>query len=383
MHNQRHLFTLPHDLHYLNCAYMSPLLKSVEEAGQQGLLAKRNPASIAPADFFSDTKEVKALFAELVRGRAEQIVIIPSVAYGMANALNNCPGKINGHALIVADEFPSGYYALERWAKEKNNYLNVIHAPANAANRGQLWNEKIISSISTDTSVLVISHTHWVDGTLFNLKEIGRRCKETDTYLIVDGTQSVGALPFSVEDFNIDALICAAYKWLMGPYAIGLAYYSNRFNNGKPIEESWANRSNAENFRTLTQYTTDYFTGAARYNVGESSNFILLPMLKSALEQINDWQPQAIQAYCQTLTRPLVSYLQENNCWLEQEAYRSNHLFGFKLPEAANEEKLLRELEARQVKISVRGNSIRVSPHVYNTEADIAALINTINFAMH
>ena len=107
---------------------------------------------------------------------------------------------------------------------------------------------------------------------------------------IVDGSQSVGVIPMDVVKFKIDALICTGYKWLFGPYSIGLAYYGDAFQGGVPIEDSWMNRANAEDFSGLTGYTDLYKDGSARFNVGESSHFILLPMMIRALDQVLEWQ---------------------------------------------------------------------------------------------
>ena len=84
-----------------------------------------------------------------------------------------------------------------------------------------------------------MSSIHWTDGTKFDLRKIGERCREANALFIVDGTQSVAVMPIDVVENNVDALVCASYKWLLGPYSIGLAYYSEAFNSGKPIEDSW------------------------------------------------------------------------------------------------------------------------------------------------
>jgi len=87
---QRHLFSLPPNLHYLNCAYMSPLLKAVEEAGIAGIRRKRDPSAITPAAFFEDVQQVRQLFARLINaGDPHRIAVIPSVSYGMATVAKN------------------------------------------------------------------------------------------------------------------------------------------------------------------------------------------------------------------------------------------------------------------------------------------------------
>lgn len=376
--HQRHLFQLPDDIHYLNCAYMSPMLKTVEAAGIEGLLLKRNPTLIQPKDFFEPAIEVRAKFAQMVNSTASQIAIIPSVSYGMQTVVNNLPTKKGNHALLVSDEFPSAYYPLQEWCSTNQKTLKTIKAPNTAQNRGKLWNEEILAAINTETVAIFLSAVHWIDGTWFDLQRIGQRCKEVGALLVVDGTQTAGALHMDVKTYQIDALICGAYKWLLAPYSIGLAYFSEFFNEGTPVEASWMNRSNARDFAQLTNYVNTYAEGAARYNVGEFSNFILLPMLNAALTQLLEWGTLPIQEYGQTLSKPLTDYLQANDYWVETPDQRAKHLFGFKLRPTQDLAKVVAKLQERKIFVSVRGTTIRVAIHLFNTPQDIAALLSVL-----
>lgn len=357
---------------------MSPLLRSVEEIGIEALIRKRNPTSIQPKDFFGNAEILKSNFGKLVNCPAKQVAIIAAASYGLSTAVNNLPKDNGNTALVVSEEFPSGYYAIEKWCRDNHKSLQTIKSPETLEKRGERWNAAILEAINKDTAVVLMSTIHWTDGTLFDLAEIGRKCKKHNALFIVDGTQSVGALPIDVEACQIDALICAGYKWLMGPYSIGLAYYSEYFNNGIPLEETWVNRSNAQNFSGLTNYVDDYAPGAGRYNVGEYGNFILLPMMNAAIEQILEWKTENIQSYCHELTQPLIVYLRENGYWVEEDEFRAKHLFGFLLPPSISQETLLQKLQENKIYVSVRGKAIRLSTHLYNTEEDIGMLIRTL-----
>jgi selenocysteine lyase/cysteine desulfurase len=376
--SQKNLFQLPEDIHYLNGAYMSPLLKSVEESGIAGMIRKRNPSTIPPKDFFTEAEAVKIKFGKLVNGAPEQVAIIPSASYGLSNAIQNIPINIGNTAIVVSNEFPSGYYAIEKWCKQHNKTLQCIHAPNETAIVGEVWNEQILNSITDDTCAVVISSIHWTNGTIYDLKAIGEKCMQHRALFIVDGTQSVGAMHIDVEAFQIDALVCAAYKWLMGPYAIGLAYYSKAFDNGTPIEESWLNRSNAHDFTSLTNYSNDYLPGASRYSAGALGNFILLPMLNAALNQILEWGTDSIQNYCEQLTQPLLDYLTDHGFGVEAPNFRTKHLFGFTLTANIEQAALLAKLQEKKIFVSTRGKAIRVSTHLYNTEVDIEVFIETL-----
>jgi selenocysteine lyase/cysteine desulfurase len=380
--NYKSLFSLPENIHYLNCAYMSPLLKSVEEAGKRGIERKRNPIDVSPASFFTEVELLKAKFAQLVNAKASQVAIIPSVSYGMASALKNIPGAKGMKAITISEEFPSDVFSLHRFCADTGASLQTIHPPTLLGGRGQRWNTELLEAIDENTAVVAISVVHWADGTLFDLEAIGKRCREVNAYFLVDGTQSVGARAIDVEKFGIDALVCAGYKWLMGPYSMGLAYYSEKFDGGVPIEESWMNRKDSDKFSELTNYQTEYRGGASRYNVGESSNFILVPMMIRALEQILEWSPNLVESYTSKLNQPLLDFLNENGFWLEEDGFRASHLFGFGLPQGINPNILIQTLAAKNIYLSLRSNAIRVSPHLYNNETDIAALIDELRNAL-
>ena len=378
MENQKHLFDLPVDIHYLNCAYMSPQLKSVTEAGIRAVRRKSNPSSILPADFFSDNEKAKSLFGEIVGSTAHQVAIIPSVSYGIQSALQNIPCRPGQYGMTISKEFPSGYFSAKRWSESHDAELIIIEENKDASNPGKDWNERILSALTQETAFIVLSSVHWVDGTKFDLQAIGNKCRQTGTALIVDGTQSVGALPIDVKKCHIDALICGAYKWLMSPYSLGFAYFGERFAEGIPLEESWMNRTNSEEFSSLTNYDPVYKPGAYRYNVGQSSHFIQIPMAIEALKQIVKWQPENIQAYCKNLTAPLIDLVQEIGGTVAEEAYRAHHLVGLKLPENIDPNELVSLLKKKNLILSLRGNSIRISPNVYNTEEDIEALMSAL-----
>lgn len=375
---QKHLFQIPDGIHYLNCAYMSPLLKSVEEKGIEGLRMKRNPVEIKPTDFFTGLISVREKFGRMVNCAPAQVNFMPSVSYGMNSVIRNIPFRVGQHALTISEEFPSCYYTAQRWCSTHGAELRVVARKEDVPEKAKDWNERILEAIGQDTAFVVMSSVHWMNGTKFDLEKIGNRCKEFGTKLIVDGSQSVGALPIDVKKYKISALVCAAYKWLMGPYSTALAYIHEDFNEGTPLEESWMTRPNSERFDRLTNYEQGYKPGALRFDVGQSSNFILVPMLDEALGQLLAWGIEEIQEYGRKLSEPLISFFLEKGARIESETHRAHHLMGLPLPPGTDGEALVGELQARKVYISLRGTNIRISVNVFNTEEDIQQLISAL-----
>lgn len=378
MECQKHLFQIPEGIHYLNCAYMSPLLKSVEERGIEGMRLKRNPIDIKPVDFFSGVVGVREKFGRMVNCVPAQVAYMPSVSYGMNSVIGNIPYVQGQHALTISEEFPSCYYTAQRWCKTHDAELRVVVRKEDVPEKAREWNERILDAIGTETAFVVMASVHWMNGTKFDLEEIGARCKEVGARLIVDGSQSVGALPIDVKKCNISALVCAAYKWLMGPYSTALSYIHEDFNDGIPLEESWMTRPNSERFDRLTNYEEGYKPGAVRFDVGQSSNFILVPMVDEALGQLLDWGIGEIQEYGRKLSEPLISFFREKGSQIEEKSYRAHHLMGLPLPPGTDGEALVGELQSRNVYVSLRGSNIRISVNVFNTEEDIRELMDAL-----
>lgn len=374
--NQKNKFNLPSAITYLNGAYMSPLLNSVAKIGTQSLLQKENPTSIGVSDFFSGTKGLKQKFAELVEVTdADQIAVIPSVSYGMATMANNIKLNEGDEILLLQEQFPSNVYVWQKLAQKYKAKVVFVAAPELKEGRAKLWNKALLDAISNKTAVVAMPHVYWTDGTLFDLEKIREKTKIYNALLIIDGTQSVGALPFSVAKIKPDVLICAGYKWLMGAYGLGVAYYSDSFNNGEPIEDNWINRYESENFANLVNYQEQYQPKAGRYNMGEVSSFVSTPMLIKAIEQILEWQPKNIQEYCKSITDEAVNTLRKMGCFIEESDCRAAHLFGIYLPHHIDIDALKAKFDTQKIFVSFRGKAIRVSPHVYNSKADFDKFI--------
>lgn len=374
MTSWKELFQLPEEIHYFNHAYMAPLPEPVERAGIDGVRFKREPWKVVPEDFFQTAQTVRQKFAGLVNCAGHEVAIIPSASYGLSAACQNVDPALGNHAITVAQEFPSGYYAVQRWCRKNAKTLKVITPLSLGENKSKLWNDQLLEAINRDTAMVVLSSIHWTDGTCFDLEAIGKRCLETNTAFIVDGTQSVGAMPINLQNVHLDALVCAAYKWLCGPYSSALAYYGERFHRGEPLEISYLNKEGAVHFHKLIEYTDVYEKGAARFNMGEFSQFIHLPMLAASLDVVQSCDPQNIQQWGYQLTSSMVNNLKERGCIIGDAAGRGAHILGIGLPEGNNIEAIIQELKQHHFFVSRRGNSLRLSIHLYNTKEEVEAL---------
>jgi len=377
--NQKDLFDLDDSTTYLNGAYMSPQLKEVTRVGVDQLIRKSRPNLISGDDFFEPREALKKSFAALIEADDyNSVAIIASASYGIASVANNIEITSGDEIVVCEAQFPSHIYSWQNLADKNNGKVITIVAPPLSDNRAESWNVRMLEAINTKTKVVAIPQVHWADGTLFDLVAIRKRSTEVGAKLIIDGTQSVGAMPFSIKEIQPDALICAGYKWLMGPYGMGVAYYAESLWDGEPIEHNWLNRYKSEEFANLVNYQSEYQPGAERFSVGESSNFILTPMLTKSIEQTILWGPNKVQEYCGELVSNGIEVLRSKGCFVESEGGRGNHLFGVYLPENLDTAVIKKRLQDNGVFVSYRGNAIRVSPHVYNEVSDFEKFVGCI-----
>jgi selenocysteine lyase/cysteine desulfurase len=373
---QRHLFDIPDDVAYLNCAYMSPLLKSALEAGRAGLARKANPWELTPDTFFTGAEEFRTTAAQLVDCSAECIAIVPSASYGIATAARNLPIAKGQSILVLAEQFPSNYYPWQRLAEENGASLKIVPWPSDK-DKNSDWTSAVLNSLTSEVAIAALPHVQWTSGGRLDLVRIGKACRKIGAALALDLTQSLGALPFSINDVQPDFAVAASYKWLLGPYSIGLLYVAPKWQGGIPLEENWIQRANARDFSSLILYTENYDAGARRFDMGERSNFASLPAALRAMKQLQEWDVVQISETIGVLNRQLATAAAELGFLSPPDHLRAPHYLCLRRKEAIPKE--LPEMLAREkVFVSVRGSSIRVTPHVYNTVEDAERLISCL-----
>ncbi len=373
---QRHLFDIPEDVAYFNCAYMSPLMNKVVAAGQKSAALKGQPWRISPPDFFSTPERARELFAQLINARADDIAIIPSCSYGTATAAQNLPASKGQEILLLQDQFPSHVYPWRELAAERE--ADIVTIPR-GGNNG--WTPRILDAITTNTAIVALPHCHWTDGSLVNLTTVGRRCRKMGAALVVDLTQSIAALPFDVTEIQPDFAVAAGYKWMMGPYSLGFMYAAPQHRDGRPLEHNWMARKDSENFAGLVDYKSEFQPGARRYDMGEGANFIHLPMAVAAMEQLLEWGVEAIGETLTAMTAAIAERAAPLGLGISDPSMRAGHFLGLGFPGKVPAG-LPERLGQDGVYVSVRGQSMRVTPHLYNNEADMDRLIRALGAAL-
>jgi selenocysteine lyase/cysteine desulfurase len=375
--NARDLFEIPNDVTYLNCANMAPQLRSVTEAGLSAVRAKESPWKLTAPEWFSGAETLRELAARVLDVDAAGIALVPAVSYGIAVAARNLPVSPTQTIVLLDQEFPSNVYTWRELSRKTGCRIRTASRSANAS-----WTEALEEAIDETTAIVAAPHCHWTDGSRVDLERIGERVRKVGAALVIDASQSLGACPLDLARVQPDFLVAVGYKWLLGPYGLGYLYVAPKWRErGMPLEQSWLTRAGSENFARLVDYRDEYRPGARRFDMGEFPQFVLAPMAQAALRQILVWGVNNIHEAISTLTGRIVEHAHGEGYGVLPPDQRCGHMIGIRHPEGIPRE-LARPLREAKVFVSIRGDSIRIAPHLYNDKNDIERLFEALR-AVH
>jgi selenocysteine lyase/cysteine desulfurase len=330
------------------------------------------PWEITAHDFFSQVEAVRGLFAQVIGGDADGVAVLPAVSYGVAIAASNLPFSRGDRVVLMTEQFPSNVYSWHDLAAVRGGEVVTVPRPPDGD-----WTQVVLGAIDERTRIVSVEPCHWSDGGLLDVGRVGVRAREVGAAFVVDGTQWVGAVPFDVTEVRPDFLITAVYKWLLAPYGAALMWCAPDRREGRPLELSWITRLGSSDFAGLVDYESELRPGARRYDVGQTSNFAMMAAVETALEQTLHWGVEAVSEYVARLGDLIAERASGMGLGVAPQHLRARHLIGVHL-KGADLDAAADALAKANVYVSVRGDAMRVSPHVYNDERDVDRLFEAL-----
>lgn len=369
--NQRSLFDIPADVVYMNCSSHSPLLRRAFEAGRDAVMRKAHPWGPFREEAAAECETLRGLFATLIGAEQRDVAIVPSTAYGIATAAANLSVGKGQKIVVLQDQFPSNYHAWVNLARDAGAELVTVPRPADGD-----WTSAVLERLDGNVAITALAPCHWTDGSLVGLKAIGEKCRAAGSAFVIDATQACGAQPIDVKRLQPDFMAVSGYKWMLTPYTTSYFYAAPHRQNGRALEHHRTNSAN--DGRALAEHDSIVAQGARRYDMGEKNNPINLPMAIAAVEQILAWDPAAIAATVKPLTDRIAGLATERGFTVPPEKHRVAHIIGMRRKDGVPGD-IDKRLAAENIFISLRGDSIRVSPHVFNTMEDVDRLFAALD----
>jgi selenocysteine lyase/cysteine desulfurase len=373
---QRDLFEMPRHICYLNSASYSPLPLRTLEAGRAAVGRKGQPWTLDASFASAQNERARAAAARLINADPADIALIPSVSYGIATAAKLLTIVRGARVIVLENDHSSPVLEWRTRADAQGFTVETVRQPDDGD-----WTAAVLAAIerpgAPPTGLASISSVHWSDGGLIDIAAIAAALRRQGAAFVVDATQSVGVLTMDVKHLDPDVVIFPTYKWLLGPYGRAFVYVAKRHQGGVPLEQTAAGRRDvrAEN----DVYFTDlrYVADARRFDMGERDYFISMEMAAIGMEMISEWGPPAIAQRLAMLTDRIADAVRGLGVRVPEPGLRAPHILslGFKdgMPRG-----LVEGLASEGVYVAARLGRLRISPHVFNDEADAGRFVDAL-----
>jgi selenocysteine lyase/cysteine desulfurase len=373
--SQRALFDIPREVCYLNAASYSPLPLRTLEAGRAAVARKGRPWLIDNEFAAQQYDRVRKAAAALINAAPDDVALISSVGYGVSTAAKIFAVPAGSRVLVLQDDHSSAVLEWITRAGASGFSVETVRRLENGD-----WTQALLTAIerpgSAPIALASISSVHWSDGGVIDLGRVAPALRDRGAALLVDGTHSAGVLDLDVQKFDPDFLVFPTYKWLIGPYARAFLYIARRHQDGIPLEQTSYGRRAVRAEQDV--YFTDarYVGDARRFDMGERDHFISMEMAAIGMEMMAQWGRPAIVERLAMLTARLAEGLRRSGVDIPDARVRAPHILSLAFPKGMPLG-LVAQLAAENVYVAPRLGRLRISPHVYNDEADVDRFIET------
>jgi len=348
---------------YMNHAAVSPLSRRVRDA-MVGLLDELHQSGAENWERWVRTYDAtRRSLAQLLNAEPGEIAFTKNTSEGVCTFANGLEWQPGDEIVSIEGEFPSNYYAWK--ALEKRGVVLRLVGPE----QGCVSHESIVNALSARTRVVAVSFVQYLSGFRLDLEKLGRLCAAHGCLLFVDAIQGLGAFPLDVKAAQIAGLAADGHKWLLSVEGAGVLYVNRQvIERITPSEIGWwAVRRWAD----FTNRELSWRDDARRYECG-SLNTVGIYGLRAAVDLLLEVGISNIAERILDLTDRLRRGLldQGHSVFGPLTREGASGIVSF-VPRQGSAEDLLKKLLAHRVQVAARCGMVRVSPHFYNTEAEI------------
>jgi selenocysteine lyase/cysteine desulfurase len=374
--SQRALFDIPSDVAYLNAAAWSPLPIATQDAAREAVARKGQPWKLDPGFPNAQHERARSAAAALIGADPSDVALISSVGYGVAIAGKVLALPRGSRVLVLENDHTSPVLEWKARADEQGFTVDVVAQPSDGD-----WTSAVLAAIerpgAPPLSLASISSVHWSDGGLLDVARIREALRRQGAALLLDATHSVGVIATDVKALDPDFLVFPTYKWVLGPYGRAFIYVAKRHQDGVPLEQTAFGRRDVRAENPVYFADTRYVPDARRYDMGERDHFISMEMASIGMEMMAQWGAQPVVDRLSALTRRIADRLADANVVRPDERFRAPHILCLRFPDSTLEDVIAR-LAREQAYVAARLGRMRISPHVYNDEADVDRFVDCL-----
>jgi selenocysteine lyase/cysteine desulfurase len=347
---------------FLNTATFGQLPRRAVDAVERHLRRREELACDDFLAWFDDADEIRGSAARLIHCHADDIAFVTNAATALGLVMSGMDWGAGDRVVTLEGEFPNNLYCSAAVGGRGVEFVTTSF-------------DKFWDAVAPNTRLVVLSTVNYSTGFAPPLEEISASLRHRGVLLYVDATQSLGALEFDASAIQPAVMAVDAYKWLLGPTGAGFMYVRPDVRERlPPTIIGWRSHKAWRQVDHL-HHGTPEFTGAAEKYEGGMLNFPSLYAMGASIELMLEVGPACIERRVRELACEARSILRRcGGRLLSDEApYHESPIVTACFPRI-DASGLARELKARGVLVSARHGWLRVSPHFYNDECDLARL---------
>lgn len=361
------------DAIYLNSASTGPLpARTVRRVGEYAAL-RAAPFRMNDHDLFSELDRARELTGRLLNVSPGEIALAFNTSYGLNVAARGLPLE-RGDIVVASDrEFPANVYPWMRLAERGVTLELVPVTPEGWPDEARLLERMADPRVR----VVAVSLVQFSNGYKVDLARLSARARATDTFLVVDAIQGLGAVPVDLAATPVDILSCGGQKWLLSPWGSGFVYVRRELIPlVEPVVMGWMAFEGTDDFTRLTDYDPHLREDARRYEM-VSLPFQDFAGYNSSVGLLLEVGVTNIAGHIAALHAPVLEWAARRGVRISSPTgAHASGILCVAIPNAAEAYKAIR---AQGVTASVREGAIRLSPHLFNTADEMARVIEMLD----
>ena len=353
---------------YLNCAAVAPGSARVRAAINAWLDDHVAQGNMGSSAWWERAARARARTADLIGAAASEVAFVKSTSHGLATVAEGLDWRPGDEVAVAsALEYPSNVYAWKHLA-DRGVALREIRVTD-----GAVTPESVDEAIGPRTRLVAVSSVQFASGHRTDVHAIGQLCRDRDVLFVVDAIQQAGAFPIDVKTSGIHAMAACSHKWMLGVLGIGFLYVDrDLLPHLRPPLVGWHSVENAFDFDG-TRF--DLRTDASRLEEAAPA-FPMVYGYGAAVDMLLEAGVGNTAAHITALLARAAGALEAIGCEVSPApAHRAGILM---IRPPADVDALAEACRERNIAVSVRRGRLRLSPHLYNNEDDIDALVEVL-----
>jgi len=366
---------IPHHT-WLNVASEGPLPKVAVQALQEAIEWKNAPHLLTIAKFQQVPLELKKAIARLIHVDWQDVILGNSATYGLHLISNGIEFKKGDEIILLQNDFPTDILP---WLslQQKGVIVHQLKAKHQVLTPQEL--EKVINH---RTKLVCLPLIHSFIGFKHDIGAIGQLCRSHGILCVVNLSQAAGAFEIDLSQWKVDVVVCAGYKWLLGPYGTGFCWIRKEVRQQLNYPQNyWISLMDESSLNSEGPINLKDDRSARRYDVFGTANFFNYVPWRASLEYLLSIGLNNVHQYNQALVDQIVDGLNQKYFDLISPRLKKErtNIVVFSYKDASQNLSLFNFLKDKGFYLALWRNKLRISPHIYNTCKEMEALLDALS----